>query len=519
MQLFEKNADSGGAGRLRLDAFLVVLTGGVQALAYSPKALGLTSAWWLQFLGAMLLAWRVGGTQTRWRGAVLGWLYGTAWLTVATAWLYISMHRYGGLDAWLAALAVLALSAFLSLYLGATMAAFVAWRRGQAAIDALLFAALWFVAEWARGTLFTGFPWAAAGYAYLDGPLASLAPWCGVYGLGAVAAGLAAWVALSRSTKAAAIALVASGLVLGGSMLVGVHDFTRSAGSMPVTLLQGNVPQNEKFLASNLIRQLSWYGGELGVAPDGLVVAPETAIPLLPSMTPKDYWNDLRAGFNRPGRAALVGVPLGDNEQGYTNSVVGLSAQTMGGAMPSYQYSKHHLVPFGEFIPTGFHWFVRLMNIPLGDFNRGGLDQASFEALGQRIAPNICYEDVFGEELAVRLVDEARAPTLFANLSNIGWFGQSLAVEQHLQMSRMRTLEMQRPMIRATNTGATVVIDHRGHVTASLAPYKQGVLHASVEGRVGTTPFAWWAGRWGLWPLLALAAAVALVIRRLPRAA
>lgn len=517
MKLFVKNADSGGAGRLRLDAFLMVLAGGAQALAYSPKALGLTSAWWLQFLGVMLLAWRVSQARTRWRGAVLGWLYGTSWLAVATAWLYISMHRYGGLDAWLAALAVLALSAFLSLYLGATMAAFVAWRRGRAGLDALLFAALWFVAEWARGELFTGFPWAAAGYAYLDGPLASLAPWCGVYGLGAVAAGLAAWLVLSRSTKAVAVALAASVLVLGGTTLIGARDFTRSAGSMPVTLLQGNVPQNEKFLATNLVRQLTWYGRELAAAPDGLVVAPETAIPLLPSMTPKDYWRNLRAEFDRPGRAALVGVPLGDDAQGYTNSVVGMSAQTMGGAMPSYQYSKHHLVPFGEFIPNGFHWFVRLMNIPLGDFNRGGLDQPSFEALGQRIAPNICYEDVFGEELAVRLVDESRAPTLFANLSNIGWFGQSLAVEQHLQMSRMRTLELQRPMIRATNTGATVVIDHHGRVTASLEPYMQGVLHATVEGRAGTTPFAWWAGRWGLWPLLGLALAVVALVRRLPR--
>jgi apolipoprotein N-acyltransferase len=518
MHLFVKNADSGGAGRLRLVAVVVLLAGGVQALAYSPDALGLTSAWWLQFLGVALLAWCLGWAQTPWRGALLGWLYGTAWLTVATAWLYISMHRYGGLDAWLAALAVFALSAFLSLYLGAAMAAFVAWRRGRVVADALLFAALWLGAEWARGVLFTGFPWAAAGYAYVDGPLASLAPWCGVYGLGAIAAGLAAGVVCAHSAQGRLAALGVAGGALVGTFALGAHDFTQGTGTLPVTLLQGNVPQNEKFLASNLVNQLTWYRRELVNAPDGLVVAPETAIPLLPSMTPRSFWSNLRADFDSPQRAALVGVPLGDDARGYTNSVVGLSSQTMGGDMPGYQYSKHHLVPFGEFIPTGFHWFVRLMNIPLGDFDRGGLDQPSFAALGQRIAPNICYEDVFGEELAVRLVDEAKAPTLFANLSNIGWFGQSLAVEQHLQMSRMRTLELQRPMIRATNTGATVVIDYRGQVTASLAPYKQGVLHATVEGRTGTTPFAWWAGRWGLWPLLGLALAIVAFVARLSRA-
>jgi apolipoprotein N-acyltransferase len=517
MRLFVADAGLGGSGRLRAPSVAVALAGGVQALAYSPQALGLQSAWWLQWVAVLVLAGCVSRVATPQRGAWLGWLYGTAWLTVATAWLYISMHRYGGLSSGLAGAAVLALSAFLSLYLAASMAAFVVWRTGRAGVDALLFAALWLVAEWARGVLFTGFPWAAAGYAYLDSPVAALAPWCGVYGIGALAAGLAAWVALARAWPGRGVAVVAFGLVWGALLALGARDFTTSTGTVPVTLLQGNVPQNEKFLASNLVNQLTWYGRALQQAGAGLVVAPETAIPLLPSMTPDGYWYSLRAAFDRPDRAALVGVPLGDDGQGYTNSVVGLSPQTLGGAMPRYQYSKHHLVPFGEFIPTGFHWFVRLMNIPLGDFDRGDVNQASFSALGQRIAPNICYEDVFGEELAVRLVDEVHAPTVFANLSNIGWFGRSLAVEQHLQMSRMRALELQRPMIRATNTGATVVIDHRGRVTASLAPYTQGVLRASVEGRSGITPFAWWAGRWGLWPLLGLALFVIALIRRVRR--
>lgn len=513
-------ASTGGAGPRRGligQSLLVLGAACAQVLAYSPGALGLQSAWWLQAVAVVVLVGCVSRANSwRW-GAWLGWLYGTGWFAVATAWLFISMHRYGGLSAGLAVLAVLALSAFLALYFAAAMAAFVAWRRGRVAVDAWLFAAVWLLAEWSRDVLFTGFPWAATGYAYLDSPLAGLAPWCGGYGIGVVAVGLAAGVGMARTVPAALGALLLGGAVWGGAWALGTRDFTVGTGVMPVTLLQGNVPQNEKFLPSNLLNQLRWYGQELLAAGDGLVVAPETAIPLLPSMTPASYWDNLRAAFNRPGRAALVGVPLGSEREGYTNSVVGLSAQTMGGALPTYQYSKHHLVPFGEFIPTGFHWFVRMMNIPLGDFNRGELRQPSFAALGQRIAPNICYEDVFGEELAARLVDADRAPTVLANLSNIGWFTPSLAVEQHLQMSRMRTLELQRPMIRATNTGATVVIDHRGRVTASLAPYVQGVLHASVEGRSGTTPFAWWAGRWGLWPLFGLAVAVIALIRRLPR--
>ena len=141
------------------------------------------------------------------------------------------------------------------------------------------------------------------------------------------------------------------------------------------------------------------------------------------------------------------------------------------------------------------------MNIPLGDFNRGAIGQPSFEWKGQRIAPNICYEDLFGEELGARFIDPALAPTVFANVSNLGWFGDSTAIGQHLQISRMRALEFQRPFLRATNTGATVILDYRGQVLSALPRLTQGVLEGVVEGRTGTTPYAWWVARFGLWPL------------------
>jgi apolipoprotein N-acyltransferase len=136
------------------------------------------------------------------------------------------------------------------------------------------------------------------------------------------------------------------------------------------------------------------------------------------------------------------------------------------------------------------------------------------------VAPNICYEDLFGEELARRFADPATAPTVFANVSNIGWFGDTIADDQHLNISRLRALEFQRPMLRATNTGVTAVIDHRGRVTHRLEPFTRGVLDASVEGRDGLTPYARWAARTGLWPLAALSAVVvagaALASRRRP---
>lgn len=434
----------------------------------------------------------------------LGWAFGLGWLTAAVWWLFISMHRYGGLPAWLAVLAVLALCAVLSLYLGLAFGAFARRRRGQTGRDALLFAALWLLAEWARAWLFTGFPWAASGYAHVDSPLAVLAPWVGVYGMGAVAAGLAAWLALSAQRWKIAAGAV---LALGAMAWLGPAQFVQPTGRLSVSLLQGNVPQDEKFSMDHLARNLAWTAERLLAAPGALVVAPETVIPLLPDQLDPGYWQPLVRHFQRGPQALLLGMPQGNFQVGYTNSVVGISANTRRtpDGQPHYRYDKHHLVPFGEFIPTGFRWFTELMNIPLGDFNRGPQGAPAFEFRGERLAPHICYEDLFGEELAVGFADAATAPTVLVNVSNIGWFGNTLAVPQHLAISRLRTLELQRPMLRATNTGATAIIDADGRVTHALAPHTQGVLQGEVTGRRGLTPYARWAGHWGLWPLVALA--------------
>jgi apolipoprotein N-acyltransferase len=502
-----------GTARAAFEALSLAALGALQTLAFVH-----TAAWWLPIATLALLVWRLDAASPR-RAALLGWCYGTAWLCAGVWWLFISMHRYGGLPAPLAAAAVFALSAALSLYLAAACAAYARWRQGAGA-DAALFVALWLLAELARGVLFTGFPWLAAGYSQVDSPLAAAAPWLGVYGIGMVMALLAlAAVRLVRTRGRQWGAAALAALVVSAALLAPA-DFTRPSGELQVVMLQPNVKQDEKFAAERMPETLAWVAREMLRARADLVLVPETAIPLLPFQLQDfapGYWDTLREHFAGPGengpRAALVGVPLGDFERGYTNSVAGLSAG------PAYRYDKFHLVPFGEFIPTGFRWFTELMNIPLGDFRRGVANPPSFDVAGQRVAPNICYEDLFGEELARRFVDPASAPTLLANVSNIGWFGDTIAIEQHLNISRMRSLEFQRAMLRATNTGATAIVDHRGVVAARLPSHARAVLDGQVEGRSGITPFAWWSARWGLWPLLLVALAVVGAVVWVRRAA
>jgi apolipoprotein N-acyltransferase len=512
-----------------LQTWWPALAGAAQAASIAMPGSGQAQGW-LQILSLTLLASglaklaRLGFLkqpslrQAAWFGGV----FATTWLAGSFWWLYVSMHDVGGLPAPLAALAVLALAAALALYYALTCAVWVALARGRwgarPGAASVLFAALWTLAELMRGRWLTGFPWGAGGYAHVDGMLSVWAPWIGVYGIGALAAWLAMRLALSGWHLRALKPWMGLGLLSWGLQAWG-PVFTTSAGLGQVELLQANISQTAKFDAGSGIRDaLQWYDAQLRASQQPLVVAPETAIPLLPQHLPEAYWSGLQQHFARPDRAmALVGAPLGSLAEGYTNSVLALGSDKTS----AYRYDKSHLVPFGEFIPPSFGWFIRMMNIPLGDFKSGGWDQPSIAWQGQRLAPNVCYEDLFGEELALRFKDVATAPTALVNVSNIAWFGDTLAVDQHLNISRMRAMELGRPMLRATNTGATAIIDHTGRVTAQLPRFTRGSLVGTYEGRHGLTPFAQWAsvgGFWPLWPLWALClAVVALALWRRQR--
>lgn len=528
---------------------------------------------WLQWAGLWLLVPLLRSAPSWRTAAVRAWWFALAWLAGTFWWLFISMHTYGGLPAPLAVLAVLALAGFLALFYAAAGAVFWHWRWATPAVQALAFAACWTLAELARGRWLTGFPWGAGGYALVDA-LGALAPYVGVYGLGALSAAAAAllsaglpwrgrvarvvssldavtsptarWLGVGTLAARGWIAvlgllwtllLVWPGAAQGLWQVLPLH--TTPTGPLAVTLLQGNIAQDEKFQAgSGVPDALNWYGQQVraavapAVAADSalegqgalatsaavpnmlavprLVLAPETAIPLLPQDLDPRYWRSLLHAIASGDAAVMLGLPLGSLADGYTNSV----ASWTPGALDFHRYDKHHLVPFGEFIPPLFRWFTHLMNIPLGDFNRGTLAQPPLLWGGQRIAPNICYEDLFGEELAAGFADAAQAPTVLVNVSNIGWFGDSVAIDQHRHISRMRALELQRPILRATNTGATAVINHLGQVTHELPRLTRATLHATAEGRTGLTPYARWASRWGLGPLWVCCALVLLLLSR-----
>ena len=506
-----------------ISALLVLAAGYAHALSIAwpfsdlgPLQTG--QAWGgLQIGSLAVLAWQLGPTLSARRigqAAKLAWLFACAMLCGTFWWLYISMHFFGGLPAPLAVLAVFALAAALSLYY-ALAGALMAWLAPIAAVGrAALFAAAWLLAEIARVQIFTGFPWGEGGYAHIDGWARPLAGWVGVHGLTLAAAFAAALLATClralqatrglQAGMATAALLVACLLV---SLLPAAYAPAPLRAPLSVTLVQGNIAQDQKFQAGTGVRDaLTFYAEQLQAAQTALIVLPETALPLLPAQLPPGYWAAIAQRFASGQQAALIGLPIGSAQEGYSNAVLGLKP-----GATAYRYEKHHLVPFGEFVPPFFQWFIRMMNIPLGDFNRGPLVQTALEWQGERLAPNICYEDLFGEEIGAQFKDAARAPTVLVNVSNIAWFGNTVAIDQHLNISRMRSLEFARPMLRATNTGATVVIDAQGRVTHALERHTRGALVAQVQGADGLTLYARWVSHFGLTPWWLLGGSVLLI--------
>lgn len=500
-----------------LFSVLLLLAGGAQALSIAwpfeaergqPNAV-------LQIAALTVLAAYIDRSHSP-RQAMMGTVvFATAWLVGCTWWLYISLHQYGGMPAPLAGAAVVLLSLALAwIYGGAAW-----WWRRSVSVSASVwvkvagFAAVWTLAELVRGTVATGFPWGAVGYAHVEGVLRHLAPWLGVYGLCALSAALAMFIGVRRQglqpdTKTTnglaatlgGVLLLMWGLSPSQSLRADAFAILTPSVETPhtlrVALLQGNVPQDLKF-GSEAALALQHYRTAMLQEQADLVVTPETALTFLPEQIPPDYWRPLRQVQDR---ALLMGLPMRAEpaRAGYTNSVLGIAP----GLPADFRYDKHHLVPFGEFVPPAFEWFVRWMHIPLGDFAKGHLPQPPLAWMGQRISVNICFEDLFGEELAQSFADPAHAPTLLLNVSNLAWFGNTVALDQHLHIARMRALELGRPMLRATNTGATAWIDARGDVVQVLPYETQGVLRATVRGVEGAvTPYAWWVSRWGLWPL------------------
>ncbi len=503
-----------------LRILLALLSGLLAAQAVTPGWLDGLGLGLLHLLALVLLLVALGMQSRKRVAAGLGFVHGMAWFGSGIPWLYVSLHEHGQMHPVLAVAGVALLCAYLSLFPAAAAVLIALSRALPRPAWPFWVASAWTLAELLRGWLLTGFPWLHGGYAHVDSPLAGWAPLGGV--------SLVLWMAMlvaalivqtlpwrglypqAPSPRLPQLAglCVALGL-LGFAQVLQTIRFSEPVGqAMTVRLVQGNVPLSMKFDPAQIVgqmalhRELALQGTDL---PDW-VLMPETAIPVFPQQLPESEWAAWIDTSRQLDRPLVLGAPvrrLHDEQVLHTNSVIRIDPDDEAARLRSgeftQRYDKVHLVPFGEFVPTGFRWFVDAMVMPLGDFDRGTPGTGSFDLMGQRVAFNICYEDIFGAGLLPAIRAETGA-TVLANVSNLGWFGNTAALPQALQMARMRTLETQRPMVRATNTGATAAIDAWGRVTHALPFAEQGVIDATVQGTTGLTPYAR-TGDWPIWLL------------------
>jgi len=448
-------------------------------------------------LAALFLLWQH-ATSPR-TAAGTGFAFGLGIFGAGTSWVFVALESFGGMPAPVAVVATAGFVAYLALWpavagwvVARTNASGSPWRL-------LAAAAAWPLAEWLRGYVFTGFPWLAVGYAELLPdrvlPLAGFASIGGVFLVSLAVAACAAAVAAiigaltdaRRGTAIGASALIVA-IVATGAMLTRNEWTTPTGAPVAISLVQGNVSQEHKFDPAYRQANFDRYIDLVRLSRGRIVVLPESAFPQFADEIPGDVFLRLADLMRARDGNVLVGLfiaepPLekGDDERIH-NSVI-----SVGTSAPEL-YKKHHLVPFGESIPlkalTG--WFInRVLDIPLADQTPGPPNQPPFSIAGQRLAVNICYEDVFGGEL----IAAARASTLLVNVTNDAWYGRSIAARQHNQIAQMRALETGRPMLRATNTGITSAIGHDGRVLVELPWFTQGILEVEIAGRTGLTPY------------------------------
>jgi apolipoprotein N-acyltransferase len=424
-----------------------------------------------------------------------GFWFGLGLFGAGVSWVYVSLHQFGGMPAPLAAFATVVFCAFLALFPAAAGWLQARVPASDAARACLLIPAAWVLFEWLRGWILTGFPWLALGYAAAGWPLQGYAPLGGVFALSFITVSVAGmlWLIVRQKPKLA-FAIVAV-LVLGIGEALRHVPWTAPVGEpVPTALLQGNIEQEMKFRPERAASILETYARLAEGTRARLIVFPETAVPAFFDRVDPAYLARLEGAARRNHGDLLLGVPYRRGRDEYYNSVLTL------GTSPPQAYHKVHLVPFGEFVPPGFRWTLDLLSIPLSDFSRGGREQAPLAVAGQRVAVNVCYEDAFGDEIARRLPEA----TLLVNVSNVAWFGDSLAPAQHLQIARLRAIETGRMHLTATNTGITAAIDRNGRALARLPQFAEGRLEIAAQGYSGATPYVWLRD----WPIVLISLGV-----------
>jgi len=414
-----------------------------------------------------------------------GFLLGLGWFVHGIYWLFYSLYFHGGMPAAVAVMTIVLLSAYMSLF--PALAFYLANKLIKTSkINMLIwvYPISWMLFDWLRGYFLTGFPWVQIGMAHIDTYLIGFAPVIGGLGVGllvTIVSGLLLASVLKLNLKITLPAIVI--IYLMGFGLTFVNWTEAVDKPIKVSMIQGNIPQSEKWKVENHLETLKMYRELTQQNWDSdLIIWPETAVPGY-----KRKVSSYLAGLAKQAQATNTDVMLGIFTQNpktkrYYNSMITLDDQV---------YLKRHLVPLGEYFPfrSVLGFFAQWVNIPMSDIGEGESSQPLITAAGQKIGLSICFEDAFDRSVLLDLPEA----TLLVNVSNDAWFENSSQPWQHHQIARMRAVETGRMLLRATNTGVSSIIDRNGDVLQIAPQFKREVIKAEVQAYKGSTPYVVWA--------------------------
>ncbi len=470
-------------------------TGAATVFSFAPF-----HVWPVAILSLVVLFSLWAHAPTAKQAAAIGFAWGMGLFLAGVSWLYVSLHVYGGMPAPLAAVAIILFCGYLALY-----PALAGWLQARFSVPPasrflLLMPAVFIGAELLRAWVVSGFPWLILGYSQAPSPfsltpLAGFAPIFGVFGISCLLAMTAGAIVVVSPKLSGALpqprrrlAVVFTIIWLGGIVAAAFQWSSPSGEPVTVSLVQGNIAQHLKWREDQRAATIEAYLGLAEKSRGRLIVLPETALPMMLHDVPSQVLAFFQTRAQANGGDLLFGVAYRDQKSSADGRTDYFNGAVSVGTSPVQRYAKQHLVAFGEFVPPLFSWVYQWLSIPLSGFTPGPVSPAPLRLAGHTVGINICYEDTFGAEIARALP----AAELLINISNMAWYGQSLAADQHLQFSQMRSLETARWMLRSTNTGVTAAIDDKGRIVKVLPQFARDVLEVAAVPRQGATPYSRW---------------------------
>ncbi len=492
---------------------LLLLSGASLTLAFAPFNM------WLLTIPALALAIRQ-VIKLKHRPFLAGWLFGAGWFGAGISWVHVSIADFGGLPI-AASIGIMALlCGYLSLY--PALATKLTAKYFSPHLWPMALPLFWVAAEWLRSWMLTGFPWLSLGYSQLESPLSGFAPIIGETGISALIVISATLFALIHNKRTFANAVLVALCLFTSGYLLKQHTWVAPQKTYSVGMAQGNIAQSLRWVPEQDGPTMDTYWKLTESLWDNdLIIWPEAAVPKLEPLA-QPYLAKVNERAFQENTALITGIVNynWEADEAWNNLIV-LGKRTPDAAYPDYQYfhnnrfSKHHLLPVGEFVP--FEDWLRplapLFDLPMSSFSRGDYQQANLEANGIHLAPAICFEIAFPHQVMANVFENT---DMIITVSNDAWFGHSHGPAQHLQIAQMRALELGRPVVRATNNGITAFIDHRGEITARLPQFMAGNISAPVVATRGFTPY-YHLQELGVWFIVILLFVSALLLRRRQR--